>query len=135
MDHTALIKAARAARRHAHAPYSGFKVGAAVQTASGDVFSGCNIENSSFGLTICAERTALFKAVSEGHRRFVALAIATGEDTFIAPCGACRQVIQDLAPHAEIILCNSRGRTKTYNAAELLPHPFGPSDLDHSRTA
>jgi cytidine deaminase len=103
-------------------------------TAGGKIFTGCNIENSSFGLTMCAERTALFKAVSEGHRRFVALAIATDEPGHIPPCGACRQVIQDLAPNADIILCDRRGRTRTYHAGELLPHPFGPADLEHSRT-
>ena len=132
MDHKALVKAARAARKHSVSPYSRFRVGAAVLTPGGKIFTGCNIENSSFGLTICAERTALFKAVSEGQRRFVALAIATDEAGFIPPCGACRQVIQDLAPGAMVILCDRAGRTKTYRAEELLPHPFGPADL--SRT-
>lgn len=129
MDHKALVKAARAARKHSYSPYSRFRVGAAVLTAGGKIFTGCNIENSSFGLTICAERTALFKAVSEGQRRFVALAIATDEAGFIPPCGACRQVIQDLAPGATVILCDRAGRTRTYSAEELLPHPFGPADL------
>lgn len=132
--HRALVRAARSARKHSHSPYSHFRVGAAVMTAGGKIFAGCNIENSSFGLTICAERTALFKAVSEGQRRFVALAIATDEPEFIAPCGACRQVIQDLAPKAQVILCDRNGRTKTFAASDLLPHPFGPDDLDHKKT-
>jgi len=119
-----LVKAARAARLHSYSPYSRFRVGAAVLTKSGKIFAGCNIENSSYGLTVCAERTALFKAVSEGHRQFVALAIATDEPDFVSPCGACRQVIQDLAGDVEIILCTRNGRTKTMRLADLFPYPF-----------
>jgi cytidine deaminase len=119
-----LVKAARAVRLHSYSPYSRFRVGAAVLTKSGKIFAGCNIENSSYGLTVCAERTALFKAVSEGHRRFVALAIATDGPDFVSPCGACRQVIQDLAGDVEIILCTRNGRTKTMRLADLFPHPF-----------
>ncbi len=129
MDYSRLAKLAAKARVKSYSPYSKFRVGAAVLTRRGDVFTGCNIENSSFGLTICAERTALFKAVSEGQRKFKAIAIATDEPTFVAPCGACRQVIMDLAGDIDVILTNGHGGTMLFKASELIPHPFGPEDL------
>ncbi|HSQ76023.1 MAG TPA: cytidine deaminase, partial [Bacteroidota bacterium] len=97
MQYRTLVSRARAAKRYSHSPYSRFRVGAAVLATSGKVYTGCNIENSSYGLTVCAERTALFKAVSEGEKSFVAMAIASDETSATPPCGACRQVIMDLA--------------------------------------
>jgi len=117
-----LIEAAGAAREHAYAPYSGFKVGAALATREGRVYSGCNVENASFGLSICAERVALFKAVSAGERDFTALAlVADREDTY--PCGACRQVLAEFAPGLTVLLA-SRGGVRKTTLAELLPYGF-----------
>jgi cytidine deaminase len=104
-------------------------VGAALLTESGKIITGCNIENSSFSLTICAERTAMFKAVSEGNKSFRAIAIASDADQFIPPCGACRQVIQDLAGNIDVILTNKRGRAKRFTMADFLPMPFTKSML------
>jgi cytidine deaminase len=124
VNYQALAKAAKHAKNSSHSPYSRFRVGAALLTKSGKVYSGCNIESSSFSLTICAERTALFKAVSESEREFRAMAIATDTEAFVSPCGACRQVIHDLAGNIEIILVNSKGKTKKYRSRALLPVPF-----------
>ncbi len=132
MKYNALVKAAQKAKSRSHSPYSGFRVGAALLTSTGSVITGCNIENSSFSLTICAERTALFKAVSEGSRSFRAIAIATDSERFIPPCGACRQVIQDLAGDIDIILVTKRGKTMATRLRELLPMPFDESLL-HKR--
>lgn len=96
---------------------------------SGKVYTGCNIEISTYALTICAERTAIFKAVSEGHKIFTALAIATDENGFTFPCGACRQVIMDLAGDIDIIVSNKNGDISVVNMTDLLPHPFGPKNL------
>ena len=125
-----LVKAARDARDHAFAPFSRFKVGAAVRTRDGRTFSGCNIENASFSLTLCAERVAIFKALSEGARDFTHVTIVTDAATLTPPCGACRQVLWEFAPHAEVILANVRGRTKRIPLSKLLPSPFDSSDLD-----
>lgn len=123
-----LERAAKSARDHAHAPYSGFSVGAAVRAADGSVFVGCNVENASYGATICAERAALAAAVAAGARELVALAIVTNGEEPTPPCGICRQflfelceelVIRSFAPDAEA----------TYTLAELLPHPFGERHL------
>ena len=124
MKYQALVKEAENAKRRSHSPYSGFRVGAALLTKSGEIYSGCNIESSSFSLTICAERAAIFKAFSESERYFRAMAIATDSPEFVSPCGACRQVIQDLAGNIEIVLVNSRGKTRTYKSRTLLPLPF-----------
>ena len=124
MDFQALVKAAEQAKKHSHSPYSRFRVGAALLAKSGKVYSGCNIESSSFSLTICAERTAIFKAVSESEKHFRAMAIATDTVEFVSPCGACRQVIHDLAGNIELVLVNSKGKTKRYNSRALLPIPF-----------
>jgi len=129
MDHSRLIKAAHKAKKHSHSPYSRFRVGAALLADNGKIFTGCNIENSSFSLTICAERTALFKAVSEGLRKFKALAIASDVDSFVSPCGACRQVIMDLAGDIDIILTDSKGNSKIIKISALLPLPFDSSIL------
>lgn len=129
MDYESLIKAAQAAKKKSHSPFSRFRVGAALLTKSGAVYSGCNVEISTYALTLCAERTALFKAVSEGQKKFVALAISTDESGFISPCGACRQVIMDLAGNIDIILTNKRGKFAVYKTLDLFPFPFGPQNL------
>jgi cytidine deaminase len=131
MTNKQLAKRAQAARKHSHSPYSRFRVGAAILSKSGKVYTGCNIENSSFGLTICAERTAIFKAISEGERQFTAIAVATDERKFIPPCGACRQVIMDLAGDIECVLTNAAGAIKVLKMSDLLPYPFTPEDLPH----
>ena len=119
-----LVKAAQTAKQFSYSPYSDFRVGAALLTSAGKLYSGCNIESSSFSLTICAERTALFKAVSGADRHFVAIAIATDSDDFVPPCGACRQVIQDLAGDIDVVLVNRKGKTRMHKSADLLPYPF-----------
>lgn len=129
MDYKKLIKAAKLAKKNSHSPYSNFRVGAAVLTKSGNIYSGCNIEISSYSLTQCAERTALFKAISEGEKKFVALALSTDEEGFTSPCGACRQVISDLAGDIDIILTNGKGKEKLLRTSDLLPHPFTPNNL------
>lgn len=134
MTHKRLVTIARNARKNSYSPYSKFRVGAALLAKDGKVFTGCNIENSSFGLTICAERTAIFKAVSEGYSRFKAIAIATDQSEFIAPCGACRQVIADLAGDIDFIMSNKRGGLMVMKISELLPFPFGPKNLRKRKT-
>ena len=129
VDREALIAAARAAREHAHAPFSRFKVGAAVLARPGRLFGGCNIENASYGLTLCAERVAIFKAISEGERGFEAVAVVTDTDTLTPPCGACRQIIWEFCGDAEVILANLAGRIEVYRMSELLPKPFDASNL------
>jgi len=133
MTYAQLAARARAARLRSHSPYSRFRVGAALLTAGGRVYTGCNIEISTFALTLCAERTALFKAVSEGERRFTAMAIATDEEGFTSPCGACRQVMMDLAGDIDVILTNRRKQTRVHRLVELLPHPFGAGNLKRTR--
>ncbi len=113
----------------AYVPYSHFPVGAALECDDGTVFTGCNIENASYTPTVCAERTAVFKAVSEGHRKFVRIAIAANTDSFTAPCGVCRQVLREFAPNLEVILVNKHGDTKTLTLPDLFPYSFGPEDL------
>lgn len=126
---TLLIERATQARQHAHIPYSHFAVGAALITEDGTVFDGCNIENCSYGLTNCAERTAIFKAMSEGHRHIVALAVIGDTAEPIAPCGACRQVMVEFArPDTPIYLANMQGEVSTTTMAALLPDAF--SDLN-----
>ncbi len=119
-----LIPAARRARRRAHAAFSGFKVGAALEAADGTVITGCNIENATYGLTICAERVAMFKALSEGHRRFRRLAIVADTDAPTPPCGACRQVLWEFAGDIEIVLANLRRETGRHQLSDLFPLPF-----------
>jgi len=121
---TDLVPLARQARERARADYSHFKVGAALETADGQVFTGCNIENATYGLTICAERVAVFKAVSEGHQRFTRIAVVadTGEPT--PPCGPCRQILWEFAGDIEVILANLHEETGRFRLSELLPWPF-----------
>ena len=120
---------ARRARLNAYAPYSKFRVGAAILASDGRVFTGCNVENSSYGLTTCAERTAVFKAVSEGARPCKAIAVSTDTDTFVAPCGACRQVLLEFCPNADLILINSEKRLKTMKVRSLIPMGFTADKL------
>ena len=129
MDHKVLVRLARLAKKHSYSPYSRFRVGAALLARSGKVYTGCNIENSSYGLTVCAERTAIFKAVSEGVRGFSAIAIATDEDRGTPPCGACRQVLLDLAGDIEVIMVGRKGPATVATMSELLPLPFGATHL------
>jgi cytidine deaminase len=122
-----LIERAKAVRRYAHTPYSNFKVGAAILGKSGRIYDGCNVESSSFNLTLCAERVALFKAVSEGEKEFKKIAIVTESGS--SPCGACRQVLWDIAKDIEVITVNNNGEIETFNLKDLLPSPFGSKDL------
>lgn len=124
-----LIAAARQAREHAHAPYSKFRVGAAVRTTSGKIFGGCNVENASYGLTICAERVAIFKAVSEGEREFESVAVVTDTDDLTPPCGACRQIIWEFCGDVPIFLANLKGKVERERSGKLLPRPFDSSRL------
>ena len=125
-----LIQQAREAMEYAYVPYSKFRVGAAVLTKDGKVYTGCNIECASFGGTNCAERTALFKAISEGNRSFEAIAVVSDNDEYTFPCGICRQVIVEFGKDIKIIVSTSQGKTKTFTAEELLPHCFSSIDLE-----
>jgi cytidine deaminase len=124
-----LISAALAVRAHAHAPFSRFKVGAAIEDAEGRIHTGCNVENATYGLTICAERVALFKAISEGSRKFRAVAVAVDTDRLTPPCGACRQVLWEFCGDIEIALVNPRGAAETCRLKDLFPRPFDASFL------
>jgi cytidine deaminase len=119
-----LLEAARAARRHAHAPFSHFLVGAALETAAGKIITGCNIENATYGLTICAERVAMFKAISEGERAFTRIAIVADTQAPTPPCGACRQILWEFGGDLEIILGNLTDEAGVYRLKDLLPLPF-----------
>jgi len=125
----ALIEAALQARENAHAPYSKFKVGAAIEDETGRIHTGCNVENATYGLTICAERVAVFKAVSEGARKFRRIAVAADTDTLTPPCGACRQILWEFCGDIEVILANPRGKTETLRLRDLFPRPFDASYL------
>lgn len=129
-DLAPLIDAARAARENAHAPFSKFKVGAAVRAKSRKIYGGCNIENASYGLTLCAERVAIFKAISDGERSgFDAIAVVTDTENLTPPCGACRQIIWEFCGDVEVVLANLQGKTETFRASELLPRPFDARNL------
>jgi cytidine deaminase len=125
----ALIAAAKQARENAHAPYSNFRVGAALRAKSGRVFSGCNVENATLGLTCCAERTAIFKAISEGERGFEAIAVVADTDTLTPPCGACRQIIWEFCGDVPVIMANLKGKVLQETMANLLPRAFDSSFL------
>jgi cytidine deaminase len=120
----ALVDAARQARERAVAPFSSFKVGAALETADGTVVAGCNIENATYGLTICAERVAMFKALSEGHRTFTRIAIVADTEAPTPPCGACRQILWEFGGDLQIALANLQKETGRHMLKELLPLPF-----------
>ena len=126
----ALLEAALVAREHAFAPFSKFKVGAAVEDDAGRIYTGCNIENATYGLTLCAERVAVFKAVSEGVRRFRRVAIAADTDTLTPPCGACRQILWEFCGNVEVTLVNLAGKSETFHLIDLLPRPFDVSFID-----
>ena len=121
MDRDSLVQAAKAARLHAHAPYSNFFVGAALECADGSVFTGCNVENLSFGLTICAERVAIGAAVAAGKRDFRCIAVAADTSEPVSPCGACRQVMAEFNPALPIILSTLGGKTEEFTLDQLLP--------------
>jgi cytidine deaminase len=126
---TELLAAALAARQHAHAPYSNFLVGAALEDSTGRIHTGCNIENATYGLTLCAERVAVFKAMSEGVREFRRIAVAADTDTLTPPCGACRQILWEFCGDIEITLVNPRGKSETLHMKELFPRAFDASFL------
>jgi cytidine deaminase len=122
-----LAAAALQARENAHAPYSNFRVGAALEDSMGRVHTGCNVESASYGLTMCAERVAVFKAVSEGCRTFRRIAIAADTETLTPPCGACRQILWEFCGDIEIVLVNPRGKSETFQLKDLYPRPFDAS--------
>ncbi|MGH8459607.1 MAG: cytidine deaminase [Nevskiales bacterium] len=124
-----LLSRARQARKKAFAPYSKFKVGAAVETASGRVYTGTNVENASYGLTLCAERVAILYAVAQGERRFKRVGVVADSDKLTGPCGACRQIIWEFCGNAEIILGNLKGKSAVYRMKDLFPLPFDNSYL------
>ena len=128
-DHTLLQKAIEAQQK-AYSPYSGFSVGAAVLTGSKKIYSGCNIENSSYGLTVCAERVALFKAVSEGETQMDAIAIVGDSAEPLPPCGACRQVMAEFNPNMRVLMAGRDHQITIFSLAELYPNPFLPEKLE-----
>jgi cytidine deaminase len=119
-----LVAAARRVRDHAVADYSGFRVGAALEAADGTIVTGCNVENATYGLTVCAERVAMFKALSEGHRAFTAVAVVADTESPTPPCGACRQILWEFAGDIEVILANLHQIVATHRLSALLPLPF-----------
>jgi len=123
-DHRSLVEAARRARENAVARFSNFKVGAALETTDGVVITGCNVENATYGLTICAERVAMFKALSEGHRTFSRIAIVADTDDPTPPCGACRQILWEFAGDLEVVLANLTQEKGVHRLKDLLPLPF-----------
>jgi cytidine deaminase len=127
-----LIAAARAARERAHAPFSRFKVGAALETVDGTIVTGCNIENATYGLTMCAERVAIFKAVSEGHHEFRRVAVVADTDEPTPPCGPCRQLLWEFCGNLEVILADLGGDKARFALADLLPFPFDARFLEKS---
>jgi cytidine deaminase len=124
-----LVEAALRARDNAFAPFSKFAVGAALEDGGGRIHTGCNVENATYGLTVCAERVAVFKAISEGARTFRRVAVAADTDLLTPPCGACRQILWEFCGDIEVVLANPRGKTETFRLAALLPRPFDASFL------
>jgi cytidine deaminase len=129
MNRDELIAAAQAVRLKAHAPYSNFKVGCAIEDEDGRVFTGCNVENASYGLSLCAERVAVFKAVSEGAGKLKRVAVVADTDSLTPPCGACRQILWEFCGDAELTLANLAGKTETMTVKQILPRPFDASFL------
>jgi len=125
----ALIEAAVESRQKAHAPFSGFQVGAALEDAAGRIHTGCNVENATYGLTVCAERVAVFKAISEGAREFRCIVVAADTEILTPPCGACRQILWEFCGDVEVVLTNLHGKTETMRLSDLLPRPFDASFL------
>ncbi len=128
-DHRRLVEAAKSVRMNAYSPYSGVKIGAAVLTPDGKIFAGCNVENASYGLSCCAERTAILKAVSEGSRKLVALAVVGKSEEFTSPCGACRQFMVEFNPRMKVLRRGVDGFTEDTTADSLLPGAFNPAEL------
>src|SRR5215213_9720429 len=124
MEEKELIEAAQAVRTRAYAPYSNFKVGAALRTKDGKIYTGCNVESASYGLTVCAERVAIWKALSEGERQFTELAVVADTETLTPPCGTCRQIIWEFARGATIVFANLAGQSEMFHIADLLPRAF-----------
>src|SRR5262245_56525026 len=124
-----LLTAAIVARVNAHAPFSQFKVGAAIEDDTGRIHTGCNVENATYGLTLCAERVAVFKAISEGARRFRRIAVVADTDTLTPPCGACRQILWEFCGDVEVVLANLHGKTETIQLGDLFPRAFDASFL------
>ena len=125
----ALTEAALAARNNAHAPFSHFLVGAALEAEDGRVFTGCNVENATYGLTVCAERVAIWKAISEGVRKFRRIAVAADSEVLTPPCGACRQILWEFCGDIEVTLTNLHGKTEKFQMKDLFPRPFDASFL------
>ena len=125
----ALVQAATAVRERAHAPFSGFKVGAAIEDDQGRIFTGCNVENATYGLTVCAERTAIFKAISEGAGKLKRIAVVADTDILTPPCGACRQILWEFCGNAQLILANLSGKREKMMLADIFPRPFDASFL------
>ena len=128
-EYEALITTATQSRENAHAAYSNFRVGAALRATSGRIFGGCNVENATYGLTVCAERVAIFKAISEGERGFDAIAVVTETESLTPPCGACRQLIWEFCGDVPVILANLKGKIEIIPMRELFPKPFDSSSL------
>jgi cytidine deaminase len=128
-DYDALVTAATQSPENAHAAYSNFRVGAGLRATSGRIFGGCNVENATYGLTVCAERVAIFKAISEGERGFDAIAVVTDTDALTPPCGACRQLIWEFCGDIPVILANLKGKVEIIAMKELFPKPFDASSL------
>jgi len=122
-----LPEAALAARENAWAPFSGFRVGAALEDETGRIFTGCNVENATYGLSVCAERVAVLKAISEGARKFRRVAVAADTDTLTPPCGACRQILWEFCGDVEVTLVNPRGKSETFQLRDLFPRAFDAS--------
>ena len=131
MNNKMLIEAAKDGMKNAYVPYSNFKVGAAVLTKDGKIYKGCNIENSSYGATNCAERTAIFKAVSEGETKLTTIAIVSSSPDFTFPCGICRQVMGEFMLNGELVLCNQEGEIKTFTISDILPFAFTKNELNY----
>lgn len=130
MTEKELIEKAKRARLKAYAPYSKFRVGAALLTKSGKMYTGANVENSTFGLTVCAERVAVFKAVNKGDKNFVKIAVVTDRNPPVTPCGACRQVLSEFAKDLRIVCANLEGKVERYTLKELLPEAFDKGSTD-----
>lgn len=128
-EYDALLTEAKNFRENAHAPYSNFRVGAALRATSGRIFGGCNVENATYGLTVCAERVAILKAISEGERGFDAIAVVTDAETLTPPCGACRQLIWEFCGDVPVVLSNLKGKTETIQMRDLFPKPFDASNF------
>lgn len=130
MNKKQLVQAALEAKKKAYAPYSQFSVGASLLTKSGKIFTGCNVEIATYGGTICAERTAIVKAISEGEKEFQALCCVADMEDYCTPCGICRQFIYEFGAEIEVIMANKDGKYRSASIAELLPHAFGPHSLN-----